>query len=561
MKGRERRNQNHGSMDMVRIAAGQINPIIGDFEGNCRKMEAAAKRAREAGCGLVVFPELAVSGYPPRDLLERRSFIADNLSAVERLMENIQGIAVLLGYVERNGEPGENNLYNAAMLFEDGRVLHKVRKRLLPTYDVFDERRYFEPGCESNPVLWRGVRLGITICEDMWNDKEVFASRKYRVDPVADLCAQGSELLINISASPFHVGKPAFREAFIGSVAKRYKVPIFYVNQVGGNDSLLFDGASLGFNSSGALAARGDSFSEDLLVFEPMTEGPQRLVEPASCVEEEVCKALVMGTRDYVTKCGFSRVVIGLSGGIDSALTAAIAVEALGAENVTAVFMPSEYTSSDNDEDTLTQAESLGCPYHVVPIAPMFDAFLGASDNFCREEHGITEQNIQARVRGTLLMALSNKTGSLVLTTGNKSELAVGYCTLYGDMNGGLAVISDVPKTLVWDVARYMNRQREMIPQRVIDKVPSAELRPDQSDQDELPPYGVLDAILHAYVEEVKAPHEIVDMGFDAAVVADVVRRVEINEYKRQQAAPGLRVTAKAFGYGRRYPIAKSLLA
>ncbi|BCS98411.1 NAD+ synthase [Desulfoluna limicola] len=546
-------------MDMVRIAAGQINPIIGDFEGNCRKMEEAAKKAREAGCRLVVFPELSVSGYPPRDLLERRSFIKDNLNAVERLMENIQGIAVLLGYVERNGEPGENNLYNAALLFEDGRVLHKVRKRLLPTYDVFDERRYFEPGSESKPVMWNGVRLGITICEDMWNDKEVFESRKYRVDPVADLCDQGVELLINISASPFNTGKPAFRESLIASVARRHKVPVFYVNQVGGNDSLLFDGASLGFYSDGTLAVRAESFVEDLLVFEPKETSPQRIADVPACVEEEVYRALVMGTRDYVTKCGFKKVVIGLSGGIDSALTAAVAADALGAENVSTVFMPSEYTSSDNDEDTKGLAENLGCHFDVVPIAPMFDAFLGASDIFCREEHGITEQNIQARVRGTLLMALSNKTGALVLTTGNKSELAVGYCTLYGDMNGGLAVISDVPKTLVWDISRFINRNGEVIPQRIIDKVPSAELRPDQSDQDELPAYEVLDAILHAYVEQVKAPAEIVAMGYDAEVVADVVRRVEINEYKRQQAAPGLRVTAKAFGYGRRYPIAKRI--
>jgi len=544
---------------MVRIAAGQINPIIGDFEGNCRKMEEAAKKAREAGCRLVVFPELSVSGYPPRDLLERRSFIKDNLNAVEQLMENIQGIAVLLGYVERNGEPGENNLYNAALLFEDGRVLHKVRKRLLPTYDVFDERRYFEPGSESKPVMWNGVRLGITICEDMWNDKEVFESRKYRVDPVADLCGQGAELLINISASPFNTGKPAFRENLIASVARRHKVPVFYVNQVGGNDSLLFDGASLGFHSDGALAVRAESFVEDLLVFEPKETSPQRIAEGPACGEEEVYRALVMGTRDYVTKCGFKKVVIGLSGGIDSALTAAVAADALGAENVSTVFMPSEYTSSDNDEDTKGLAENLGCHFDVVPIAPMFDAFLGASDIFCREEHGITEQNIQARVRGTLLMALSNKTGALVLTTGNKSELAVGYCTLYGDMNGGLAVISDVPKTLVWDISRYINRDGEVIPQRIIDKVPSAELRPDQSDQDELPAYEVLDAILHAYVEQVKSPAEIVAMGYDADVVADVVRRVEINEYKRQQAAPGLRVTAKAFGYGRRYPIAKRI--
>jgi len=546
-------------MNMVRIAAGQINPIIGDFEGNCRKMEAFATKAREAGCRLVVFPELAVSGYPPRDLLERRSFISDNLDAVERLMERIRGIAVLLGYVERNGEPGENNLYNAALLFEDGRVLHKVRKRLLPTYDVFDERRYFEPGSESNPVMWNGIRLGITICEDMWNDKEVFAARKYRVNPVADLCEQGAELLINISASPFNAGKPAFRETLIASVAKRYKVPICYVNQVGGNDHLLFDGASLGFRNDGSLAARATSFEEDLMVFEPMEKSPQRIVAAASCVEEEVYRALVMGTRDYVTKCGFKKVVIGLSGGIDSALTAAVAVDALGDGNVSAIFMPSEYTSSDNDEDTRSLAENLGIGYRVVPIAPMFSAFLGASDIFCREEHGVTEQNIQARVRGTLLMAFSNKTGALVLTTGNKSELAVGYCTLYGDMNGGLAVISDVPKTLVWDISRYLNRRREVIPQRIIDKVPSAELRPDQSDQDELPPYEVLDAILHAYVEEVKAPAEIEAMGYDPAVVADVVRRVEINEYKRQQAAPGLRVTAKAFGSGRRYPIAKRI--
>lgn len=539
----------------MKIAAGQINPIIGDFEGNIRKMEEEAAKAREAGCELIVFPELAVTGYPPRDLLERPSFVAENEKAALAMASRIEGIAVALGYVESDGD----NLYNAAMLFEDGKVLHTVRKRLLPTYDVFDERRYFVPGQTSEPVSWRGIRLGLTICEDMWNDKEVVGSSRYGVDPVADLCGQGVDLLINLSASPFHVGKPGFRETLISSVAKRNGVPVLYVNQVGGNDSLLFDGASLGFTAKGELAVRGRSFDSDLLIFDPEAGAGQGVAHKAECIEEEAFGALVMGTRDYVTKCGFKKVVIGLSGGIDSALTAAVAAEALGPENVSTIFMPSEYTSSDNDIDTRSLAENMGLAYSIVPIAPMFDAFLGASDAFDREEHGITEQNIQARVRGTLLMAMSNKTGALVLTTGNKSELAVGYCTLYGDMNGGLAVISDVPKTLVWSISRWVNRHGEVIPTRIIEKAPSAELRPDQTDQDELPDYEELDGILHAYVEEVKSPEEIVAMGFDAGTVADVVRRVEINEYKRQQAAPGLRITAKAFGCGRRYPMARRI--
>ncbi|MCG8473397.1 MAG: NAD+ synthase [Desulfobacterales bacterium] len=539
----------------MKIAAGQINPIIGDFEGNCRKMEAVARQAREAGCGLVLFPELAVSGYPPRDLLERRAFVEENEKAVARLVDTISGIAVALGYVEAEGD----FLYNSALLFEDGQVLHRVRKRLLPTYDVFDERRYFEAGSHSEPVVWKGLRLGVTICEDLWNDKEVVRTSKYRVDPVSELCEKGVDILVNLSASPFHVGKPAFRETLISTVAKRSGVPVVYVNQVGGNDSLLFDGASLAFTGTGELAARGAFCETDLVVFETEKGGDQCVAPQATCPEEEIFRALVMGTKDYVGKCGFKKVVLGLSGGIDSALTAAVAVEALGAENVSTIFMPSDYTSSDNDVDTCNLAENLGMGYSVVPIAPMFDAFLGASEDFCREEHGITEQNIQARVRGTLLMACSNKTGALVLTTGNKSELAVGYCTLYGDMNGGLAVISDVPKTLVWSVSRWINRDKEVIPTRIIEKAPSAELRPDQTDQDELPDYEVLDAILHAYVEEVKSPEEIVAMGLDAEAVADVIRRVEINEYKRQQAAPGLRITAKAFGCGRRYPMARKI--
>ncbi|MFH1983949.1 MAG: NAD+ synthase [Pseudomonadota bacterium] len=546
----------------MKIAIAQINPRVGDFDGNCAKIVARSEAAQKDGCDVVVFSELVLSGYPPRDLLEKKDFVAANQAALEYLMGRIRGIGVICGYAAINPAPDGKGLFNAAALFEDGVVLHRAFKRLLPTYDVFDESRYFEPGQDCSVFDYKGCRVGLTICEDAWNDADIFPRPIYHMDPVALMAAAGADLLINVSASPFHVGKRAFRWHMYGALARKYGLPIVYANQVGGNDSILFEGISTAFDSSGRPVAQAADFTEDMVVFDTADAAPApKQRHPIS--ENDTASmlgALVMGTRDYVTKCGFSQAVIGLSGGIDSALTAGIAAEALGPENVSTVFMPSRYTSADNFTDTRLLAESLGVSYEIIPIDPIFTAFLEhLSPAFDTDAPGITEQNIQARIRGTILMAISNRSGALVLSTGNKSELAVGYCTLYGDMNGGLAVISDVPKTRVYALSRYINRQREVIPQRIIDKAPSAELAPDQTDQDDLPPYDVLDAVLKAYVEEACGVEDILAMGFDPDMVRAVIARVDRNEYKRHQAAPGLKVTAKAFGEGRRYPLAKKI--
>ncbi|MGD9098687.1 MAG: NAD+ synthase [Desulfobacterales bacterium] len=550
----------------MKIALAQINPTVGDFSGNAAKMHGFATRAREAGCNLVVFPELATCGYPPGDLLERPAFIDANRECLDHLVEHIQGIGVITGYVERNPGQAGKGLFNALALFENGRVLFRVFKRLLPTYDVFDEHRHFEPGRTCELFDFRGLRLALTICEDAWNDPDTFAHQIYADDPVARLASQGADLLVNISASPFHIGKRDFRHRMLGDLARKYGLPVAHVNQVGGNDSLVFDGTSAGFDATGALTARCRDFEEDLVVMDARqtasTGAPpaDQVRSVAGSDAESIRAALVLGTRDYVHKCGFKRAVIGLSGGIDSALTAAVAARALGPENVTTVFMPSGYTSSENYEDTARLARNLGVAYHTIPIDDIFKAFVThLSPDFDPEAPGIVEQNIQARIRGTLLMGLSNRTGALVLSTGNKSELAVGYCTLYGDMNGGLAVISDVPKTLVYAVSACFNATREVIPARILEKAPSAELKPDQTDQDDLPDYAVLDAVLKGMVEEFKSAEVLIQEGHDPTVVRDVFRRVEINEYKRHQAAPGIKVTSKAFGSGRRYPIAKRI--
>ncbi|MGD8894257.1 MAG: NAD+ synthase, partial [Desulfobacterales bacterium] len=449
-------------------------------------------------------------------------------------------------------------LFNSAVHFEDGNILHKVHKRLLPTYDIFDESRYFEPGRESVAYPYKGHYIGLTVCEDAWNDEDVFKRRLYSTDPVALVVKAGADLVINISASPFYVGTREFRWNMFGSMARKYGVPLIFANQVGGNDSVIFDGISTVFDKNGNVVARACDFDEDLMVFDSEApESSQVDLHPISNSDtESILKALVTGTRDYVTKCGFSKVVVGLSGGIDSALTACIAVKALGRKNVSVVFMPSQYTSKENFEDTEELAKNLGIELTRVSIDGIFKEFLRfLSPSFRKNEPGITEQNIQARIRGTILMGLSNKYGSLVLSTGNKSELAVGYCTLYGDMTGGLAVISDVPKTTVYDLARFINREKEYIPPRIITKAPSAELKPDQADQDDLPPYEILDSILKAYIEDFKGVDELVHMGFDKDIVEEIVFKVDRNEYKRYQAAPGLKVTSKAFGYGRNYPI------
>ena len=514
------------------------------------------EKAKGLSCDLIIFSELVISGYPPRDLLERRDFVAANLGHLHRLIESVTGIGVICGFVDENPDQEGNRLYNSALLFDEGEILHQAHKRLLPDYDVFDERRYFEPGTECSPFLYKGRKIGLTICEDIWNDKDLFSKRLYPIDPVALMVKEGADLIINISASPYYAGKQEFRWAMLGDIAKKYGIPLLYVNQVGGNDSVLFDGVSTAFNATGQIGAHATDFEEDMVVYDTDTqEGDLHAVVETEA--ESVLKALIMGTRDYVHKCGFVRGVVGLSGGIDSAVTACIAVQALGRGNVTGVFMPSQYTSKENFEDTQELAQNLGVELAHVPVTGIFEKFLGElSPVFKDVATEITGQNIQARIRGTLLMAFSNKLGCLLLSTGNKSELAVGYCTLYGDMSGGLAVISDVPKMMVYELARLINKDREVIPARILQKPPSAELKPDQLDQDDLPPYDILDGILREYIEENKEPEEIIAMGFDPAIVKETISRVDRNEYKRHQAPPGLKVTTKSFGYGRRYPMA-----
>jgi len=542
----------------MKIAIAQINPVIGDFNYNFGKIKCFADKAIELKCDMVVFSELVISGYPPRDLLEKKDFVDANLVCLNRLLSSIRGIGVICGFVDKNSADKGKPLFNSAVHFEDGKILHKVHKRLLPTYDIFDESRYFEPGRESLPYPYKEHSIGLTVCEDAWNDEDIFKRRLYSTDPVALVVKAGADLVINISASPFYVGTREFRWNMFGSMARKYGVPLIFANQVGGNDSVIFDGISTVFDKNGNVVARARDFDEDLIVFDSKapesSKGDLHLISNSDT--ESILKALVVGTRDYVTKCGFSEVVVGLSGGIDSALTACIAVKALGRENVSAVFMPSQYTSKENFVDTEKLAENLGIVLTRIPIDGIFKEFLRfLSPSFKKSEPGITEQNIQARIRGTILMGLSNKHGSLVLSTGNKSELAVGYCTLYGDMTGGLAVISDVPKTTVYDLARFINREKEYIPQRIIIKAPSAELKPDQADQDDLPPYEILDSILKAYIEDLKGSDELVQMGFNKDIVEEIIFKVDRNEYKRYQAAPGLKVTSKAFGYGRNYPL------
>ena len=544
----------------MKIAIAQINPVIGDFNHNSRRIKHYSEKARDLSCDLVIFSELAVSGYPPRDLLEKEDFIDANIECLNKLVSSISGIGVLCGFVDKNPDNEGNRLFNSAVLFENGKILHKVNKRLLPTYDIFDERRYFEPGSKVVSFPYKERRIGLTICEDVWNDKDAIKKRVYHLNPVLLMIEDGADLIINISASPFHVGKRELRWDMLGSIAKKYDVPLVFVNQVGGNDSVLFDGISAAFNREGQMTVRAKDFEEDLVVFDLKRSQPdeRNLHDITGSDTESILKALIMGTHDYVTKCGFKKVVVGLSGGIDSALTTYIATMALGKENVSTVFMPSQYTSKNNYEDTKKLAKKLGIGLVTIPIDGMFKEFLEyTSPSFKKSDPGIVEQNIQARIRGTILMAMSNREGSILLSTGNKSELAVGYCTLYGDMNGGLAVISDVPKTVVYDLARFINAEKEYIPPGIITKVPSAELKPGQVDQDDLPPYDILDSILKGYIEDFKSADELVKMRFARDLVEDVISRVDSNEYKRYQAAPGLKVTSKAFGYGRRYPLAQ----
>ena len=547
----------------MKIALIQYNPVIGDFAGNIGRITVWLNKARAAGCQLAVLPELAISGYPPQDLLERPAFLDDHDRAFARLVATTRGIGVICGLVTRNPGSMGKPLHNSGVLFSDGKVLFTTHKQLLPTYDVFDEARYFEPGCGNGTFRYQGLHLGLTICEDIWNDKSLFPRPLYATEPVGSMLAQAKspvDLLINLAASPFNLGKTGIRQKIFTNLCQRHHLPFIYVNQVGGQDSLIFDGDSVALDKNGVVAARAARFSEDLVVVDTDTWQGEIHGAPGNGEQEtgEVCEALVLGTHDYVTKCGFSKAVIGLSGGVDSALTAAIAARALGPENVLGLALPSPYSSPESMEDAQQLVKNLSIGFTVLPITGLFETFLSAlAPVFAGAAKDVTEQNIQARIRGNLLMAIANKQGRLLLSTGNKSENAVGYCTLYGDMSGGLAVISDVPKQLVYALCRHINRDTEIIPWRTIDKPPSAELAPNQRDEDDLPPYPVLDAILAAYLEEHRSIEEIVAMGFDRPVVEDVVRRIRINEYKRKQAPLGLKVTTKAFGQGRRYPTAE----
>ena len=541
----------------MKIALGQINPTVGDFHGNTARIVDFARRARSQGAEMILFPELSVCGYPPRDLVERPSFVAHNREAVECILAQVQGITVICGLVTPAQAETGKRVMNSAAVLRDGAISFLQSKMLLPTYDVFDEARNFAPARSQKLFSFDGEKMALTICEDAWNDKHFWDRRLYPFDPVEALIQAGGNLVLNISASPFWLGKREFRREMLASIARNYKVPVVMVNQVGGNDSLVFDGSSLVLDPKGTVIAQGKSFEEDIVYFDagelkgevhPQVEGE----------EASAFAALVLGTRDYVRKCGFRQVIVGLSGGIDSALTAVIAAEAVGAGNVIGVGMPGPYSSHGSIDDARTLAANLGIRFEILPINDIFAIYRRTLEGvFEGKTEDATEENIQSRARGMLLMALSNKFGALVLSTGNKSELGVGYCTLYGDMAGGLAVISDVPKTLVYGISRYVNHRRPVIPEASLEKAPSAELRQGQVDSDTLPPYEILDAVLEDYVEDLQTADQIAaNRGFDVSLVQRVIGMVDRSEYKRQQAAPGLKITAKAFGHGRRFPIA-----
>jgi NAD+ synthetase len=544
----------------MKIGFAQINPTVGDLRGNFEKIAGAYDQLARAGADIVIAPELAVTGYPPQDLVFKSRFVPENLAVLDQLQKRLNKPALLVGFVDRNEGRGKP-FHNAAALLQAGEPLQKTHKSLLPTYDVFDEDRYFEPAREIAPLKFRGHRIGVTICEDIWTER--YLPRPfYDVDPVRALVAQEAEMILNVSASPFSLRKPAVRREMISGLAGTYQRPIFYCNAVGGNDQLVFDGNSIAVNARGQLLAQLPAFEEASVIVD--SENVQAPEIPSADIVQELYSALRLGLRDYLAKCGFKSAVLGLSGGIDSAVVAAIAVDALGPNNVTGVSMPSQFSSRGSILDALALTKNLRIQCLEIPIADAFAVFKAQfKEVFAGRTEDATEENMQARLRGMTLMALSNKFGHLVLSTGNKSELAVGYCTIYGDMAGGLAVISDVPKTMIYELARFINSEAsragkgEIIPASTIEKPPSAELRPNQKDQDTLPPYDVLDAILRLHVEDNLSVAEIVAQGFDEKTVRWVQRRVDLNEYKRAQAAPGLKVTSRAFGVGRRMPIAQ----
>ena len=541
----------------MKIALGQINPTVGDFSGNAAKIIQFAVLARSAGAGLILFPELAVCGYPPRDLVERPSFVARGRATIEKIAAETKGIAVICGTVTPAEADSGKKVMNSAALLRDGGVEFIQSKMLLPTYDVFDEMRNFAPAKSQQLFNFCGKQMALTICEDAWNDKRFWNRRMYGVDPVEELVRAGGNFVLNISASPFWLGKRELRHDMLTAIAKNQKVPVAMVNQVGGNDSLVFDGSSLVIAPDGTVIAQGKSFEEDLIYFDSQQLTGNIHAQIAG-EEASAYEALVLGTRDYVRKCGFKQALVGLSGGIDSALTASIAVDALGPENVIGVGMPGPFSSRGSIDDARELAENLEIRLELLSIDEIYAATRRTlAPVFAGFPEDVTEENIQSRARGLLLMSMSNKFGALVLSTGNKSELAVGYCTLYGDMVGGLAVISDVPKTMVYRLCAYVNSRRKVIPVATIEKPPSAELRAEQKDSDSLPPYDVLDVILEDFVEDMASAEQIARVhNFDLELVRRVIRMIERSEYKRQQAAPGIKISAKAFGYGRRFPIA-----
>ncbi len=540
----------------------QLNPTIGAFAANREKLLAAYAGAVARGAEFIIAPELFLCGYPPRDLLLREDFITANLTALAETAQRVGAVPLCVGFVDKNPERPGRALANAAAVLQDGKIVWRTTKSLLPTYDVFDEDRYFEPAKKVAPFVWRGKKIGITICEDIWNDEDFWPERLYRRDPVKELVAQGAQIILNLSASPWHDGKERTRLEMLRRVARDEKIPLAQVNATGANDELIFDGHSVALTANGEVIALGQGFAEEVLVVELEPIGNRKSeignVPEFPPREELLFSALSLGIRDYVRKCGFKSVILGLSGGIDSALIAVIAANALGAENVRGVSLPARYSSRGSLTDAEKLARTLGLRYDVLPIEPAFLAVEKQLEQvFAGTKPNEAEENIQSRLRGVTLMALSNKFGALVLTTGNKSEMAVGYCTLYGDMNGALAPIADVLKTDVYKIARWVNREHEIIPTDSITKPPSAELRPGQKDQDSLPPYEILDAILDLYVVKNLGQAEIVAHGFDAAVVNDVVNKINFSEYKRRQAAPGLKVSPRAFGMGRRIPVAQ----
>jgi len=553
------------TFEILIVTLHQINATVGDFRGNLARILSDALEAEKQGSSLAVFPELALTGYPPLDLLESRDFIEGAGEALEKLITKSAGLspALIVGTIlPRETVEGGKPLSNAAFIIQGGRILGLHRKVLLPTYDVFDETRYFHPGDSITQSEIKGSPLALSICEDIWNDKTNWAEPRYPIDPLEMFFSEKNMPLINISASPFSRGKIRLRQEMIAGTARRHSIPVLYVNMVGGNDSLIFDGSSMAVNDQGQILARAKSFDEDILYIDTglFSKGYNTSIKEENEVEN-LFKALVLGLKDYMKKCRFRGVVLGLSGGVDSSLTAVIASEAIGAKNVHGILMPSPFTSPSSIQDALSLAENLGIQTSTISINEIFESYLSNLEGPLGGLPGdTTEENIQARIRGNILMAFSNKNGHLVLSTGNKSELATGYCTLYGDMSGGMSVISDLYKGEVFELARYINRQEEVIPASVLEKSPSAELKPDQKDEDFLPPYRILDPVLKAYIDDNRTFREILEMGYPEEIVRKILNMVETNEYKRQQAAPGLKVSWKAFGMGRRCPVAKSFL-